>query len=39
MVKKLLKDIPFAAGVVGSLPRPQYVIDMLPDIPGQESIE
>ena len=39
MAKELLKDIPFAAGVVGSLPRPQYVIDMLPDIPGQESIE
>ncbi|MCH8205904.1 MAG: cobalamin-independent methionine synthase II family protein [Chloroflexi bacterium] len=33
------KDIPFAAGVVGSLPRPQAVVDMLPDDPGEESAE
>ena len=30
-------DIPFAAGVVGSLPRPSAVRDMLPSGPGQES--
>jgi 5-methyltetrahydropteroyltriglutamate--homocysteine methyltransferase len=34
-----IKDIPFAAGVVGSLPRPQTVVDMLPDDPGQESAD
>ena len=33
------KDIPFAAGVVGSLPRPQAVVDMLPDNPGEESAD
>ena len=33
------KDIPFAAGVVGSLPRPQAVVDMLPDDPGEESAD
>ena len=33
------EDIPFAAGVVGSLPRPQAVVDMLPDDPGEESAE
>ena len=32
-------DVPFAAGVVGSLPRPQAVKDMLPDIPGEESAQ
>ena len=31
------KDIPFAAGIVGSLPRPQAVVDMLPSHPGEES--
>ncbi len=30
--------IPFAAGVVGSLPRPEHVKNMLPDIPGAESV-
>ncbi len=34
-----IKDIPFAAGVVGSLPRPQTVVAMLPDDPGQESAD
>ena len=34
-----VKDVPFAAGVVGSLPRPQTVVDMLPDDPGQESAD
>ena len=33
------KDIPFAAGVVGSLPRPRPVRDMLPDTPGPESVK
>ncbi|MCX8214263.1 MAG: hypothetical protein OTJ97_07125, partial [SAR202 cluster bacterium] len=33
------KNIPFASGVVGSLPRPQAVIDMLPDDPGKESAD
>ena len=33
------KDIPFASGVVGSLPRPQAVIDMLPDDPGEKSAD
>lgn len=32
-------DIPFAAGVVGSLPRPQPVLDMLPEAPGEGSAE
>ena len=32
-------DIPFASGVVGSLPRPQPVQDMLPDQPGEESAD
>ena len=31
--------VPFAAGVVGSLPRPRAVIDMLPDTPGAESAD
>ncbi len=31
-------DVPFAAGVVGSLPRPRPVRDMLPDAPGEESV-
>ena len=31
--------VPFAAGVVGSLPRPRAVIDMLPDTPGPESAD
>ncbi len=29
--------VPFASGVVGSLPRPLMVQDMLPDVPGVES--
>ena len=33
------RDPPFAAGVVGSLPRPQAVVDMLPDDPGEESAD
>ena len=33
------KEVPFAAGVVGSLPRPRAVIDMLPDTPGAESAD
>ena len=32
-------EVPFAAGVVGSLPRPNAVIDLLPDAPGEESAE
>ena len=32
-------DVPFAAGVVGSLPRPNAVKDMLPASPGPESAE
>ncbi len=35
--KKL--GVPFAAGVVGSLTRPQMVRDMLPSAPGPESVE
>ena len=31
-------DLPFAAGVVGSLPRPQAVNDMLPADPGEASV-
>ena len=34
-----LLDAPFAAGHVGSLPRPKNVQDMLPDHPGQESAD
>ena len=30
--------VPFASGVVGSLPRPLMVQDMLPDVPGIDSI-
>ncbi len=37
MTAAIENDVPFAAGVVGSLPRPQPVIDMLPDHPGAES--
>ena len=32
-------DVSFAAGVVGSLPRPMAVIDMLPDTPGAENAD
>ena len=32
-------EVPFAAGVVGSLPRPGAVKDMLPSDPGMESAE
>lgn len=32
-------EVPFAAGVVGSLPRPNAIIDLLPDAPGEESAE
>jgi len=31
-------SIPFAAGVVGSLPRPAHIKDMLPNVPGYESV-
>jgi len=31
--------IPFAAGVVGSLPRPAHIKNMLPNVPGAESVE
>ena len=31
--------IPFAAGVVGSLPRPEHVKNMLPNVPGAESVK
>ena len=30
-------DVPFATGVVGSLPRPKSVQDLLPAFPGEES--
>ena len=39
MSEKVSGDISFAAGVVGSLPRPKAVIDMLPSIPGEESAD
>jgi 5-methyltetrahydropteroyltriglutamate--homocysteine methyltransferase len=32
-------DVPFAAGVVGSLPRPRAVKDILPENAGEESVE
>ena len=31
--------IPFAAGVVGSLPRPEHVKNMLPNVPGAKSVK
>ncbi len=37
MISSRFVDTPFAAGVVGSLPRPPAVRDMLPDTPGAES--
>ncbi len=37
--RPVTKEIPFAAGVVGSLPRPQPTRDMLPDTPGALSVE
>ena len=39
MSESAYKHIPFASGVVGSLPRPRPVIDMLPDDPGEESAD
>ena len=33
------QDVPFAAGVVGSLPRPRPVVDMLPEDPGEASAD
>lgn len=33
------KDKLFASGVVGSLPRPQTVVDMLPAVPGEQSAD
>ena len=36
---KTTNRIPFAAGVVGSLPRPHAVQDILPEQPGAESLE
>ena len=37
--KKTTNSVPFAAGVVGSLPRPRAVQDILPENPGPESLE
>ena len=37
MSTSTMLDIPFAAGVVGSLPRPSAVKDMLPSGPGHDS--
>ena len=36
---KTTNKVPFAAGVVGSLPRPRAVQDILPEHPGAESLE
>ncbi len=36
--KKTTNSIPFASGVVGSLPRPMAVQDILPEHPGAESL-
>lgn len=36
--KKTTNSIPFASGVVGSLPRPRAVQDILPEQPGAESL-
>ncbi len=33
----MTNEVPFEAGVVGSLPRPPAVVDLLPDTPGEES--
>jgi 5-methyltetrahydropteroyltriglutamate--homocysteine methyltransferase len=38
-ISKQFAGTPFASGVVGSLPRPLMVREMLPDIPGPESAE
>jgi 5-methyltetrahydropteroyltriglutamate--homocysteine methyltransferase len=37
MISSRFTETPFAAGVVGSLPRPPAVKNMLPDTPGAES--
>ena len=37
MISSKFLETPFAAGVVGSLPRPPAVKNMLPDTPGAES--
>ena len=39
MTSSHMEQIPFAAGVVGSLPRPQPVVDMPPDDPGEASAD
>ena len=38
-ISKRFAQTPFAAGVVGSLPRPLMVKEMLPATPGPESAE
>ncbi len=38
-ISKRFAETPFASGVVGSLPRPLMVREMLPDTPGPESAE
>ncbi|MBM3934043.1 MAG: cobalamin-independent methionine synthase II family protein [SAR202 cluster bacterium] len=37
MTRTVKNDVPFAAGVVGSLPRPKAVIEMLPQTPSPEA--
>ena len=37
MISSRFIETPFAAGVVGSLPRPPAVKNMLPDTPGAQS--
>ena len=37
-ISKRFAETRFAAGVVGSLPRPQMVKDMLPTVPGPDSV-
>lgn len=39
MSSAVKQDVPFAAGVVGSLPRPRPVVDMLPEDPGEGSAD
>ena len=38
-ISQRFAQTPFASGVVGSLPRPLMVKDMLPETPGPESAE
>ena len=38
-ISKRFLEPRFAAGVVGSLPRPLMIKEMLPDVPGLESVE